>query len=156
MNNVHLQHASVLSGRPPPLCTVPPVLLPLLLLLGAQDAGTAKKLAFSREVRTRCITLEGDDFNPGGLLTGGSRGSGGSLLARLAELLDAEAAAERHAAALADAETALEAMRPAAARYKKCAQSQRASARASAGDRGWGGSSSGWWSGQLGRQAVHA
>ena len=44
----------------------------------AQDAGTAKKLAFSREVNTRCITLEGDDFNPGGTLTGGSRNKGGS------------------------------------------------------------------------------
>ena len=35
-----------------------------------QDAATAKALAFHREVRTRCITLEGDDFNPGGTLTG--------------------------------------------------------------------------------------
>jgi structural maintenance of chromosome 2 len=40
----------------------------LVLLL--QDTGTAKKLAFAREVNTRCITLEGDDFNPSGLLTG--------------------------------------------------------------------------------------
>ena len=36
-----------------------------------QDTGTAKKLAFAREVNSRCITLEGDDFNPSGLLTGG-------------------------------------------------------------------------------------
>ena len=35
-----------------------------------QDSSTAKALAFHKEVRTRCITLEGDDFNPGGLLTG--------------------------------------------------------------------------------------
>jgi chromosome segregation ATPase len=35
-----------------------------------QDAGTAKTLAFHKDVRTRCITLEGDDFNPGGTLTG--------------------------------------------------------------------------------------
>lgn len=38
-----------------------------------QDAATAKKLAFSREVERRCVTLEGDDFNPKGLLTGGAR-----------------------------------------------------------------------------------
>ena len=37
-----------------------------------QDSSTAKALAFHKEVRTRCITLEGDDFNPGGLLTGPS------------------------------------------------------------------------------------
>lgn len=35
-----------------------------------QDTSTAKTLAFNKEVRTRCITLEGDDFNPGGTLTG--------------------------------------------------------------------------------------
>ena len=35
-----------------------------------QDAAAAKTLAFHRDVRTRCITLEGDDFNPGGTLTG--------------------------------------------------------------------------------------
>lgn len=36
-----------------------------------QDAGTAKTLAFHKDVRTRCITLDGDDFNPAGTLTGG-------------------------------------------------------------------------------------
>lgn len=35
-----------------------------------QDADVAKSLAFSQEVRTRCITLQGDDFNPSGTLTG--------------------------------------------------------------------------------------
>ena len=38
-----------------------------------QDAGSAKKLAFTKEVGARCVTLDGDDFNPGGTLTGGSR-----------------------------------------------------------------------------------
>lgn len=42
----------------------------LLTSAPVQDTGTAKKLAFSREVNSRCITLEGDDFNPLGLLTG--------------------------------------------------------------------------------------
>ena len=36
----------------------------------AQDAVTARTLAFAKEVRTRCVTLEGDDFNPSGTLTG--------------------------------------------------------------------------------------
>ncbi len=35
-----------------------------------QDASTAKALAFAREVKTRCVTLDGDDFNPSGTLTG--------------------------------------------------------------------------------------
>lgn len=43
-----------------------------------QDAASAKKLAFTKEVNTRCVTLDGDDFNPGGTLTGGSRNKNSS------------------------------------------------------------------------------
>ena len=39
-------------------------------MLRLQDAATAKSLAFNKDVRTRCVTLEGDDFNPSGTLTG--------------------------------------------------------------------------------------
>ena len=35
-----------------------------------QDSNTAKALAFNKDVRSRCVTLEGDDFNPSGTLTG--------------------------------------------------------------------------------------
>ena len=35
-------------------------------LASAQDSSNAKALAFNKDVRTRCITLEGDDFNPSG------------------------------------------------------------------------------------------
>ena len=38
-----------------------------------QDSSTAKKLAFHKDVASRCVTLDGDDFNPSGTLTGGSR-----------------------------------------------------------------------------------
>ena len=40
------------------------------LLCECKDAVAAKALAFHRDVRTRCITLQGDDFNPSGTLTG--------------------------------------------------------------------------------------
>ena len=39
-------------------------------MLRLQDSATAKSLAFNKDVRTRCVTLEGDDFNPSGTLTG--------------------------------------------------------------------------------------
>lgn len=84
-----------------------------------KDAGTAKKLAFSRDVNTRCITLDGDDFNPGGTLTGGSRNKGGSVLARLHALADAEAELAAHQATLAQAEAALKAMAASAKDFKK-------------------------------------
>lgn len=43
-----------------------------------QDSSTAKKLAFHKDVASRCVTLDGDDFNPSGTLTGGSRNKTGS------------------------------------------------------------------------------
>ena len=70
-------------------------------------------------MNTRCITLEGDDFNPGGTLTGGSRGKGGSLLGKLHELTLAEGELQAHAAALQEAETSLQAMEAAAREHKK-------------------------------------
>lgn len=85
-----------------------------------QDSATAKKLAFAREVGTRCVTLEGDDFNPGGTLTGGSRNNSGKLLARLHELAEAEAQLAAAQAAAAQALGTIQATATAAAQYKKC------------------------------------
>lgn len=48
-----------------------------------QDQATAAKLV--KEIKCRCVTLEGDDFNPGGTLTGGSRRSGGAQDAAFSE-----------------------------------------------------------------------
>ena len=85
----------------------------------SQNVGSAKKLAFSREVNTRCITLDGDDFNPGGTLTGGSRNKGSSVLARLHELATAEAELATHQAAHRQAEQALAALAAAAKEHKQ-------------------------------------
>ncbi|PSC74142.1 structural maintenance of chromosomes 2-1-like [Micractinium conductrix] len=87
-----------------------------------KDSASAKKLAFAREVNTRCITLEGDDFNPGGTLTGGSRNRGASLLARIHELAQAEEQLQAAQAALARAQGALQATAAAAGQYKKLSQ----------------------------------
>ncbi|KAJ0043677.1 hypothetical protein Pint_17204 [Pistacia integerrima] len=51
---------------------------------------SAKEVAFSREIRTPSVTLEGDIFQPSGLLTGGSRKGGGDLLRQLHNLAEAE------------------------------------------------------------------
>ncbi|XP_058110794.1 structural maintenance of chromosomes protein 2-1-like isoform X2 [Magnolia sinica] len=50
----------------------------------------AKEVAFNRDIRTPSVTLEGDIFDPSGLLTGGSRKDGGRLLKQLHELAEAE------------------------------------------------------------------
>ncbi|KAL7107353.1 hypothetical protein ACP275_06G048700 [Erythranthe tilingii] len=50
----------------------------------------AREVAFNRETGTPSVTLEGDIFNPSGLLTGGSRKGGGDLLRQLHALSEAE------------------------------------------------------------------
>jgi structural maintenance of chromosome 2 len=59
------------------------------------DAPTAKRLAFDKSVGVACVTLDGDNFNPAGTLTGGSRPPAGEgLLARMAKLAAARADAD--------------------------------------------------------------
>ncbi|KAG1678186.1 hypothetical protein FOA52_016123 [Chlamydomonas sp. UWO 241] len=87
-----------------------------------QDAGTAKKLAFSREVSCRCVTLQGDDFNPSGLLTGGSRAKQGGLLARISELHAAEGRLGELTAQMRVVEEALGGMAAAAKEHKRLSQ----------------------------------
>ena len=86
-----------------------------------QDAGTAKKLAFSREVGQRCITLEGDDFNPSGLLTGGSRAASRSLLNALHDLGAQEAELAGHKEAMEGADRELRALAGAAKEHRRWA-----------------------------------
>ena len=81
-----------------------------------QDATTAKAVAFHRDVMMKCVTHEGDMFDPSGTLTGGSRASGASVLAKLHALAEAEAAlatrtAELTGAQLRSAAPALRSMR---------------------------------------------
>ncbi|MEW5297617.1 MAG: hypothetical protein WDW36_000815 [Sanguina aurantia] len=87
-----------------------------------KDSSTAQKLAFSQEVNCRCVSLEGDDFNPSGLLTGGHRNTSGSVLTKLHALGDAERALQQHKEQLAMAETGLKAMGAAAKEYRKLQQ----------------------------------
>lgn len=51
---------------------------------------TARRVTFSKDVRVRSVTLEGDSFDPQGTLSGGSRNAGGSVLLRLDALARAE------------------------------------------------------------------
>ena len=62
-----------------------------------RDAADARKVAFlPKGLGSRCISLEGDDFNPSGTLTGGSRGRNLPVLARLNDLCDAEGHLSHH------------------------------------------------------------
>ena len=43
-------------------------------------------MAFNQQIMTNAVTLEGDHFDPEGVLSGGSKGERGNVLARLVEL----------------------------------------------------------------------
>ncbi|KAL6123484.1 hypothetical protein ACLB2K_076006 [Fragaria x ananassa] len=72
----------------------------------------AKEVAFNREVRTPSVTLEGDIFQPSGLLTGGSRKGGGDLLRQLHELAEAELKLSEHQKKLTEIEAKIREIQP--------------------------------------------
>ena len=76
------------------------------------SGAVAREVAFDKNVLANCVTVEGDMLNPGGLLTGGSRGGQASVLKKLHAMYEAEA--EK-----ADAERAFSEIRAEWARAKK-------------------------------------
>ncbi|XP_057523244.1 structural maintenance of chromosomes protein 2-1-like [Amaranthus tricolor] len=76
----------------------------------------AVKVAFNKEgnidIREPCVTLEGDIFQPSGLLTGGSRRGGGELLGCLATLAEAEIDLSTHQKRLSEIETEISQLLP--------------------------------------------
>ncbi|KAG0478466.1 hypothetical protein HPP92_013185 [Vanilla planifolia] len=55
-----------------------------------RSTNAAKEIAFNRDVNSTSVTLEGDVFQPSGLLTGGSRKGGGDILRHLHALSEKE------------------------------------------------------------------
>ena len=52
-----------------------------------EDTETAKKVAFDPRVRMRCVTLDGDTYNPSGILKGGEDvNDGPSILSKVREM----------------------------------------------------------------------
>ncbi|KAF3328938.1 hypothetical protein FCM35_KLT06016 [Carex littledalei] len=72
----------------------------------------AKEVAFNREVGVTSVTLEGDIFQPSGLLTGGSRRGGGELLKQLGALATAEKELANNETRLAEIEAEIRALLP--------------------------------------------
>lgn len=72
----------------------------------------AKEVAFHRDIHTPSVTLEGDIFQPSGLLTGGSRKGGGELLRKLHALADTEAKLSMHQRRLSEIEAKIAKLLP--------------------------------------------
>lgn len=51
----------------------------------------AKRVCFDKSIMKTCVTLEGDNYNPGGTLSGGARQDRGSLLSQVSSLAKIEA-----------------------------------------------------------------
>ncbi|XP_050354387.1 structural maintenance of chromosomes protein 2 [Nymphalis io] len=54
------------------------------------ELAAARQVTFHPRVRRRCVTLDGDVFDPAGTLSGGARQQGGSVLVQLAQLKELE------------------------------------------------------------------
>ncbi|PAN27004.1 hypothetical protein PAHAL_5G052900 [Panicum hallii] len=82
-----------------------------------RDSEAAKEVAFNREVGSTSVTLDGDTYQPSGLLTGGSKGGRGNLLRKLDELAKAEVDLSNHEKRLSVIEQQIGALLPLQKRY---------------------------------------
>jgi structural maintenance of chromosome 2 len=85
--------------------------------LVCRDANSAKAVAFDASVRTKSVTLDGDQYDPAGTLTGGARTGAGQLLARLGDLNACRAALADARSSLAAVDAQLDTLRAGAARH---------------------------------------
>ncbi|KAK4285164.1 hypothetical protein QN277_001899 [Acacia crassicarpa] len=83
-----------------------------------KNTDAAKEVAFNREIRTPSVTLEGDIFQPSGLLTGGSRKGGGLLLKQLHDLAEAESKLSIHQRRLSEVEAKIAKLLPLEKKWK--------------------------------------
>ncbi|KAG5565500.1 hypothetical protein RHGRI_001405 [Rhododendron griersonianum] len=76
------------------------------------------KVALNKEIGTPSVTLEGDIFQPSGLLTGGSRKGGGDLLRQLHALAEAESELSVHQKTLSVIEAKISELLPLDKKFK--------------------------------------
>ncbi|KAI8425457.1 hypothetical protein MSG28_007202 [Choristoneura fumiferana] len=77
------------------LITFPEVIAPAMaFVFGSificRDADTANKVTFHPQIRRKCVTIEGDVYDPAGTLSGGARVKGGSVLVQIQQLSQLE------------------------------------------------------------------
>ncbi|OIW07987.1 hypothetical protein TanjilG_20088 [Lupinus angustifolius] len=78
----------------------------------------AKEVAFNRDIHTTSVTLEGDIFQPSGLLTGGSRKGSGDLLKLLHDLAEADSKLSVHQRRLSEIEAKITKLLPLQKKFK--------------------------------------
>ncbi|XP_047033737.1 structural maintenance of chromosomes protein 2 [Helicoverpa zea] len=85
--------------------------------LVCRDLQTARRVTFHPAVRRRCVTLDGDVFDPAGTLSGGAKLKGGSLLVQLQQLKQLEQELKTSQAQLSQCTNELQAMQHVGEKY---------------------------------------
>lgn len=84
-----------------------------------KDSKSAREVTFNKDIRTKCVTLEGDVFQPSGTLSGGSRPQTASVLERLQALAEAKKELDVHQKQLARIEEQLAEVQSTASEYRE-------------------------------------
>lgn len=90
--------------------------------LVCDDADTARKVTFAKDILTKSVTLEGDVYDPSGTLSGGSAPTGNRILVDVQELLQVEGKFKDAQARLASLEREEERNRKARESWKQLAR----------------------------------
>lgn len=72
-----------------------------------KDMETAKRIAFHEKIMKKCVTIEGDIFDPAGTLSGGAPSKTGSVLLKMEELRETRNLLKRKEQHLAEVERTL-------------------------------------------------
>ncbi|XP_013399508.1 structural maintenance of chromosomes protein 2 [Lingula anatina] len=86
------------------------------------DMNTAKKVTYDEKVLKKSVTLDGDSFDPSGLLTGGARAQTSSILVKLQEIQEAAGILSTKEKELDAVEKELQSLAKVADQYQKLKQ----------------------------------
>ena len=87
-----------------------------------EDAETAKRVTFDRNIKMKSVTFDGDVYDPFGTLSGGSKPQSSGILVKVQQLTDIRQQIEQHHQTLEHIEQELEAAQKSIATYQKCKQ----------------------------------
>lgn len=87
-----------------------------------KDMEAAKKVAFHERIMKKCVTLEGDLYDPAGTLSGGAQSKSGSVLLKLEELKETQNELNNKEHSLREIETALSNIARTAEKYDSLKQ----------------------------------
>eukprot|EP01052_Picozoa_sp_SAG31_P031724 SAG31_NODE_3394_length_4324_cov_3.093964_2_plen_535_part_00 len=84
-----------------------------------KNSKVAEQATYHKDIKTKCVTLDGDTFQPSGTLSGGSRPQTASVLERLQELHNARRELEIQKKALVRLETELASVQETAGKFRE-------------------------------------